>query len=346
MISESESNAGNIAKLLNKYVEKNGGRYLRGEDGSLSIVVGGHRILLNFERENTSLAELMIDACKMGTLSQAAQSAIQRIRVVASQKAACMKSRSFSFSDSEGQRLYIPLAAPAGKVLRITGDRAETIDNGTDELWLEHPRDDALHYKNADPSEGLKAFERLLVNTQACVRPEMRWLVAMQLGLFPYLRDLCSARFLLQFQGPSQTGGKTTGAERFTRLHGLGSVKGNFSVAALHNEGDIGLLALDNKEQANFTQPLIDFFLFLATGAEHGRSSKDGKVRVRRSRPIFVFTTIEGAPKRELQNRAVTIDYRFSGQTLGRTDIEREIEQRRHEMLSAFVPVFQCFSVS
>src|SRR6267378_2752585 len=122
MSIETEKNAANIANLFDKYIEKHKGRYLRGEDGNLSIVVGGRRILLNFDRENTPLAELMIAACKTGTLSQAAQGAIQRIRVAASQKAARMKSRSFSFLDSEGQCLYIPLAAPAREVLRITGD--------------------------------------------------------------------------------------------------------------------------------------------------------------------------------------------------------------------------------
>jgi hypothetical protein len=343
MSSETEKNATNLAHLLGKYVEKHGGRYLRGDDGGLSILVKGRRIVINFDRENTPLAELMIEACKTGTLSQAAQGAIQRILVVASQKAARMKLCSFSFCDDEGQRLYIPLAAPDGRVLRMTGDRAEVIDNGTDELWIEHPLDDAVQYKISSPREGLETFERLLVNTQACVRPEMRWLVAMQLGLFPYVRDLCPSRFLLRLQGPSQTGGKTTGAQRFTLLHGLGIVKGDFSVAALQNEGDIGLLVLDNKEQANFTQPLTDFCLFLATGAEHGRSSKEGSVRVRRSRPVCALTTIEGVAKQELQTRAVTVDYRISGETLRRTAIEREIRQRRHELLSAFVPVFQHF---
>src|SRR6266436_1989149 len=109
MSIETETNAANLTTTLDKYIVKHRGRYLRGEDGGLSIVVGGRRILLNFDRENTPLAELMIAACKSGTLSQAAQGAIQRIRVVASQKAARMKSRSFSFIDGDSQRLYIPL---------------------------------------------------------------------------------------------------------------------------------------------------------------------------------------------------------------------------------------------
>jgi len=78
--------------------------------------------------------------------------------------------------------------------------------------------------------------------------------------------------------GPTQQG-KTSGVQRFTLLHGLGLVKGDYTVGALAGLGDIGLLVLDNKEQANFTQELIDFCLFLATGAERGRSQVDGRLR-------------------------------------------------------------------
>jgi hypothetical protein len=97
---------------------------------------------------------------------------------------------------------------------------------------------------------------------------------------------------------------------RFTYLHGLGDVLGDFSVAALANSGDIGLLVMDNREQQNFTQELIDFCLFLATGAERGRSYSDGTLRPRlNGRPVGVITTIEGVVKAELQARCVEVQY-------------------------------------
>jgi len=167
----------------------------------------------------------------------------------------------------------------------------------------------------------------------------MRWFVAMDAGLFPFIRDSCPARLILVLIGPSQVG-KTSGAQRFTLLHGLGEVKGDFSVAALSNLGDNGLLVLDNKEQVNFKQPLIDFGLFLSTGAQRGRSQVDGRLRTGSTgRPVAIVTTIEGLVKKELRARTVEIQYGVAGPRLQRGPIERQILEQRHEIGSAFVPV-------
>jgi hypothetical protein len=141
--------------------------------------------------------------------------------------------------------------------------------------------------------------------------------------------------------GPTQQG-KTSGAQRFTLLHGLRDVTGDYSVAALNNMGDIGLLVMDNKEQANFTQQLIDFLLFLATGAERGRSREDGSMRVNRSRPVGVITSIEGVYKAEVRARCVLVRYAVAdGRRLPRAPIEREIGERRHEIVMALVCVLR-----
>ncbi len=146
---------------------------------------------------------------------------------------------------------------------------------------------------------------------------------------------------LLVAIGPSQSG-KTSGAQRFTLLHGLGQVKGDFTVAALSSLGDIGLLAMDNKEQANFTQPLIDFALFLATGAERGRSQINGQLRTTGTgRPVGIITTIEGLAKKELRARSVEIQYGVTGERIQRGPIEAEINRHRHEIGSALVRVLQ-----
>lgn len=68
-------------------------------------------------------------------------------------------------------------------------------------------------------------------------------------------------------------------------------MKGDYRVAAFANQGDIGRLVMDNKEQLNFEQPLIDFYVFFATGAQHGGSTTDGKLRPQAmSRPVGVIT--------------------------------------------------------
>jgi hypothetical protein len=102
---------------------------------------------------------------------------------------------------------------------------------------------------------------------------------------------------------------------------------------------DPGLLVMDNKEQANFSQALTDYCLFLATGAERGRSNSDGENRTSGTRPAAVITTIEGVVKAELLKRCVNIEYAPKMPMLKRAPIEKEINQRRHEISSALVLV-------
>jgi hypothetical protein len=307
----------------------------------LFIVLGANRIPLNVDRDNHGLAELMLAACDVTLFSPGAQAAIQRLQVRATKEAGHLHFWRFSALSADQSRLYVPIVG--GGLLQVTADGIMEDVNGdnADNVWVEHPYGDPLRYK---PSyDALEDFERLLVDTQACTSPAMSWLVAMHLGFFPYVRDLCPARFILELIGPQQSG-KTSGAARFTHLHGLGDVKGDFTVAALANLGDIGLLVLDNKEHENFDQPLIDYLLFLATAAERGRSYSDGRLRPRPTgRPVGVITTIEGAVKAELQARCVEVQYGVTGHRLQRGVIEREIARLRHAMGSALILVLSRF---
>ena len=328
------------AQNLRFYIKRHKGRFLRDEDGFLHLILNRRRIPLNFDRENYALARLFLDACRVSTVTNAAQIAIQRFTVKADEESARMRFRRFSALSDDRERLYIPIEG--GKLLLLTSEKIEIVDNGenNDTLWVEHPYGEPLKYSPGDPKAGLAHFERLLVNTQACQQPEMQWFVAMAEAFLPFVRDVCEARFLVVHIGGTQQG-KTSGAQRFTLLHGLGQVKGDYTVATLGNTSDIGLLVMDNKEQANFKQPLIDFCLFLATGAERGRSSKGGSIRVSGYRPVGVVTTIEGAWKAELQERCVEVQYEVKGEKTERESVEEEITKRRHEILSAMIPVLQ-----
>lgn len=339
-LTGSEKAAYIYEKRLAKYINDHSGQFLRDEVGGLHVILGQTRISLNYSRENYGLAKLMIDACGISTINAGAQAAIQRLQVVAAGNAAGLRLRRFSAISEDGARLYVPVRD--GNLLQITAEGVTQVPNGSnaDSFWLEHPNGAPLDYYEGDAVERLGHFERLLVDTQACAMPEMRWFVAMAEGLFPYVRDLCPARLLMVHLGPTQSG-KTTGGKRFTLLHGLGDVKGDYSVAALGNMPDPGLLVLDNKEQANFTQALTDYCLFLATGAERGRSNADGENRTSGTRPAAVLTTIEGVVKAELQKRCVNIEYAPRAPMLKRAPIEKEINQRRDDIGSALVLVLR-----
>src|SRR5262249_5765165 len=115
----------------------------------------------------------------------------------------------------------------------------------------------------------------------------------------------------------------------------------------LGNSGDIGLLAMDNREQCDLSQEYVNFLLFLSTGAERGRSYKDGRLRPTEvGRPVGVITSIEGiAVKTELNKRCVEIRYAVSGHKINREPIERAIQENRDSINTALVQVLSAFLI-
>ena len=345
-LTEDEHRGHIYAEKIRAYIDKHKGTYLRDENGGYHVLIGNKRVPLEDNRENHALVDLILKSCNATIGSSSIRSAIQRITNDAWYSSSRLMFRQFSaMSKDEKNRptIYMPLST--GKLLCVTVSGCRLVHNGDNEanLWLEHPAGDPMNVNGFDDAEkvstALADFEGLLVETQACAVPEMRWFVAMHEALFPYIRDAHPARMIVVHRGGSQSG-KTTGAQRFTLLQGLNEVKADYSPAALRNMLDIGLLVLDNREQTNFTQALIDYCLFLATGGEHGRSNQDGTLRTHGTyRPVGVITTIEGVPKTELQRRCVNVDYQVPEGTerLRREPIESEITRLRHEVLSALV---------
>ncbi len=342
--SEPEYAGEYYMERLRGYISRRGGCYTRDETGRFSLILGDRRIPIDQSRENYPLAALMLEVCERTTLDKGVQTAIQRLQVEAAKNLSEMSIRRFSAMSRDGSRVYIPNRS--GELIMISADGISTEKNGfnADSFWVEHPCGDPWE-QEGDPSDGFELFEKLIVDMQSCAVDAMRWLVAINEGLFCLIRDCTPARFIMGHIGPTQSG-KTTGAQRFTLLHGLGDVKGDYSVAALGNIGDIGLLVMDNKEQANFAREFVDYLLFLATGAERGRSFSDGRMRPPTpGRPLGVFTSIEGVVKSELQHRVLEVHYQRKGERLGRTTIEREIRTNRHKILSGFALVLQNYFV-
>jgi predicted amidophosphoribosyltransferase len=340
--SDIERRATNNFEQIVFHLESSGAHCLRDGSGEPCVVLGSERIVLDWERHNFGLARLLNQVVGIGTLTMEARLTIQRLQIWANERAKAVSFRRFAAMYDD--RLYLPLSN--GRLLLVSRDGPIEAENGTnaDGVWVEHPYGvpleafDPMTPVNALP--GLDLFERLLVKTQAC-SDSARWLVAMHEGLLPYVRDSLAARFILVHLGVSQSG-KTTGAERFLALHGLGHIKGDYTHAAIGDTGDIGLLVLDNREHEDFNRPLVNFLLFAATGGERGRSNPDGLLRTQSSRPVLVITSIEGVVKQELWNRCVSIIYnRPPGACLDRERIENEISAQRHTINRALMAVLQ-----
>lgn len=325
-------------------IEKEGGKFIRSGD-KVYILFGGRRIPVSPDFENTSYAAIQIKHSKIATAENKGRAICQHVSVLGRERANDMRLAKFSALSKDKSRLYLPVEGE--QLLEITANGMTCVPNGANasSIWLEHPQDRAFKFvPKVNVRERLKRFEELCVNTQACNHASHKWLVAMHEGLMPYVRDYVAARMLFEHAGPSQHG-KTSGAQRFTKLHGLGDVLGDVSPAYLRNNCDgIGLMVLDNKEQASYSQDLINFLLFTATGARHGRSNQDGSAREVGDRPITVITSIEGLYKQELQKRTVCIPYgALSEKHRDRDYIEEQIDLHRDEMLSSLCHVLRQF---
>ncbi len=281
---------------------------------------------------------MLLAAAGVGSLTTVSRLAIQRLQIHAQDHCSHLDVRQFATLRQD--RLYVPLAA--GPLLCASPGGLVVVPNGDnqDSVWVECSATpfDIRSIENLHRVADLAGFERLVVNTQACVNPSMRWFVAMHAALLPFVRDQLLARAILVCRGPSQSG-KTSGAQRFTKLLGLGEVKGDYSTAALANLPDCGLLVIDNREQADCTRDFTNYCLYLSTGAERARANPEGKLRVGSSRPIGVITSIEGMIREELRRRCIEVPYCVTGERLHRDAIEREILERRNEMCAGLVQV-------
>lgn len=323
--------AANATKLL-EYVKKRRGMLAETANGNVVLLIGNEEIQLNFDSKNIGLARLLAKVLNIGTLTLEAKLTIQRLMVEACNENDTVHIRHFAAALDNA--IFIPLSN--NSVLRVTKSSFTKIANGRNpqRLFVQHPYHRAIDdtilkmLDRATAREAVQIFARLLVDTQSCANNSHRWLVAAHEGLLAFVRDEIVSRMILAHIGPSQSG-KTSGAQRFVILHGLGNVKGDYTVAALGNLHDIGLLVLDNKEQGDLSRALVNFLLYLATGAERGRSDKEGNVRTNAARPIAVLTSIEGVYRDELRKRVLEVEYRRPDRYLERELIEQQIKKSR-----------------
>ena len=339
-----EALAAGYARDILRHIERRKGVFCRHPGGVTTLLLDGESIPLNTRPDNCGLVRLLLRSCGIGSLTLVSRLALQRLLVAADERCVTLTTRRFSALVRGAA--YVPIAD--GTLLRISRDELSLVANGQNDasLWIEHPYDAPFHFhRPADPAVGLSLFEHFLVDTLACALPSLRWLVAINAALVPFLRDALCARFILVQQGPSQSG-KTSGAQRFTRLLGLGEVKGDYSVAALGNLQDVGLLVIDNKEQDDFDRAFVNFCLYLSTGAERARSDIAGNLRVSSSRPIAVITSIEGVAREELRRRCIDVEFLVRGTSLPRACIEERITDSRHVILSSLMLVLQRFLAS
>lgn len=329
--------------MLIKHIADHGGRFFENNAG-YSLAIGKRKIPLSMRPDNLDVARLLIAALNLTANTPLGRAVVLRLMVHASTNCEKMAHRSFAAMVSDS--IYVPVND--GRLVQITSSGAKQVENGSnqDAIWVDHPFDNAFSPLSELPpdaviQQGLKLFEELLVDTQAC-GDEMGWFTAINGALLPFVRDILDARFLLVHTGGAGSG-KTTGARRFLRLLGLADVHGDYSLAALGNQTDPGFLVLDNREQRDVDRPMMNYLLYLATGADRARSDREGNIRRGDARPIAHLTSIEGMHSEELRRRCVDVSYQISGRPIASEPTDQAILRSRSVIFGGMAAVLSRF---
>lgn len=261
---------------------------------------------------NHGLNALFVDrgVAPDGNVARLATGFLQQLAYRASSREASLRIAQFSALSEDGKRLYVPqrqgmLGVSADGIVELSSESIDRI------LVKAAPEQKPFKFRKLMPEEikdGLARFEKLIVDNLPTIHRPMRWFVAMQLALFPFVRQKYQDRLLMELKG-SAGSGKSSGARRFARLHGFSELWGSVTDAALRNAGDVGIVFLDNQEQDDVSK-VKNWLLFASTGADPKRSGRNGELRKTKSgRPIVVVTSIEGFDKTELRSRTVEVEF-------------------------------------
>ena len=318
-----------------------GARFAKDQNGKVYILLDGKRITISPNFNNTEYAKLQTELTGKTTADHIGRQICQRVLIAA--EATELRFSYLSGFSEDQRRLYLPSVEG---LVQISAEGVQEVPNIDNEelVYVEHPRNNPFRFAGEiDTPFGLELFERLLVETQATKVPEQKWLVGIRLGLFPYVRALTNRRQITNLRGSSQDG-KTTGAERFLLLHGLGEPLGNVTVPFVQRGADLGLLVLDNREQTNLSKDWIFYLLYVATGAQAGRAKQSGERVSWTDRPVCVLTSVEGVNKNELANRTLPIEYWLPGISKNREPfpndrVRHEISENRDLILNSLVRV-------
>jgi hypothetical protein len=335
--TQDENDAGVIPDG-NDYLAR---KVITGEKDARFIRDGDHIFILPLGKEpipidpnSNEYAAFQHRHIGVGTVEPKGRVVAQRVLIQAMRCADALQFMRFSFADSS--QIYVPVEG--GKILRIAGTGFGLVIN-CEGIWLVHPKGNPVRWMpDADPHEGLRKLEDLLIQTSAIQAEPMRFVLAANLAFLPYMRHLVPIRPIIEMHGGTGQG-KTSAARRYLRQHQLGDVQGDYSLAQVKRDGDVGLIVRDNLETLNLTRFVEDFVIFASTGGEWGR------VGVGRdsSHPVIAATTVEGISRRsEVSRRLLRFEFKRDRDPFPETAILSEIDKHRALIFRGIAEVLRC----
>lgn len=247
--------------------------------------------------------------------------------------------------DGTGPNLFLNLKDPANRILKLSREGAEMMENGTNPhavlLAESSQMKQFLYDPEAHVHAGMRELKTLFLDNLTC-EPAQRYLVVAW-ALTAYLMPITQTKALMKMEGGSGSG-KTVAARICSLLLYGADMVGRSSTAGDYSMGSTEpLIIKDNLETDDINKQSLNFLLLASTGATnikraHGTESG---VTTEKLNCLVCVTAIEPFAKPELINRTYIVNFskRYQRADFIETDVYMKLTGRRNEILSAWIQV-------
>lgn len=249
------------------------------------------------------------------------------------------------YAFKEQPTLYINLNDPANRIMRLTDESVELVENGTNSDQVLLAKSHQMRPFKYDPTvntrNAMKEMKELVFDSLSCA-PVQRYLV-LAWTLSAFCLPLSQAMALMKMEGGSASG-KTTAAKFCSTLLYGQSMVGRLTGAGAYSMGSTEpLLIMDNMETDSMSKVMIDFLNLAATGTKNikRKGGTDNEVITEQVNCLVAITAIEPFARNEMINRALLVEFHKKYRKDGFIDsaTTARLEGRREEILSGWMKI-------
>jgi len=297
--------------------------------------------------ENTAWCALLHKEAELNNTTQLAKFVNAEIKANCFNRGDRMSSFSWihTIDDGDGPMIFLNLKDPANRVLQLSTENVELIENGTNKhavLLAESNQMKEFHYDvDVHTSAAMRSMRELLFDTLACDAAQKYLILSWALTAF--LMPLSETKALMKMEGGSGSG-KTTAAKMLSLLLYGDNMVGRSTTASDYAMGSIEpLIIKDNLETDDINKHSLNFLLLAATGAQNLKreSGSESGVTAEKLNCLVAITAIEPFSKPELINRTYIVDFSKKHQCRDfiETDAVMKLMGRRNAILSAWMQI-------
>ncbi len=250
---------------------------------------------------------------------------------------------SWIHTDRATDTIYVNLNSPNKKILKISKDGIEEIENGLNAdgvLLGESSKMLPINFlPDADIQEGMAALKTLIFDWLTCEVEQRYFILCWFISAF--LLDFSPYMALMKFSGAYESG-KSTPAKFFSLImYGEEHLSDISTAGAYSSSAANPLLILDDLESEDITKSLSKFLRLAATKGEKEKRAygSDRNTIEEKPKGLICLTSIDPLLQTAVISRTFDIEfsYKFLKEGFVEDEIKREIVQKRDLIVSAIL---------